>query len=97
MGMNEDQLAFLKAAKAYEEVKEIRNKAEEELQLALSKLPLGSYLQDPETLLVYKVVQPKGKFVYYQERDYERTKKADERSGNLSAKEAKENGFVLAV
>lgn len=93
--MTEDQLNFLSIAKDYEIAKEVLSKAAEALQEALAKLPLNSYLQDPETLLVYKVQKPSGTFVYYKDLEYVRTKKVEERQGGLSAKEAKEQGFSL--
>ncbi len=94
--MTEEQKEFLKLAKEYESLKEQMSKVSEGLQAALAKLPLNSYLQDPETSLVYKTVVPNGRFVYYQALDYVRTAKPDERSGTLSKKEAQSLGFVLA-
>jgi hypothetical protein len=94
--MTQPEVNFLKAAKWYEELKEQMDKAKKELQLALLVLPVNSYLQDPDTLLVYKITVPRGTFVEYQALAYERTKKPDEKSGSLSVKEAESKGFKLS-
>jgi hypothetical protein len=93
--MTEQQVNFLKVAKEYEALKEQMSKAGEVLTEALKALPLNSYLQDPETGLVYKVVIPTGTFIAYKAIDYVRTKKAEERQGSLAAKEAQAAGFVI--
>jgi len=94
--MTEEQGQFLSAAIAYEHAKDELDKLRGQLNAALAKLPLNSYVQDPTTGLVYKVVVPQGRFVSFQHLDYVRTKKPDERQGSLSAKEAKEQGFTVA-
>ena len=57
---------------------------------------VGSYVQDPLSLLVHRIVEPKGAFIYYPRISYVRTAKPEERSGTLSKKEAQEAGFTLA-
>jgi hypothetical protein len=47
-------------------------------------------------MLVYKIVVPKGKYMYFDAIDYVRTKKETEKSGDLSKKAAEEAGFVLS-
>ena len=42
---------------------------------------------------VFKITEPKGKYIPYKDLEYLRTKRADERAGTLSAKEAKEAGY----
>ena len=93
--MNEDQANFLKAAKEYEQAKETMAKAGEALQEALVKLPLGSYLQDPESGLVYKTQAASGQYVVYKKLEYVRTAKEGERQGSLSKKEASQQGFSV--
>lgn len=92
---NEQEQAFLVVAKQYEELKDQLTVKSDELQELLRGLNLGEYVQDPETGLVYKIVKPTGRFVYYNDREYIRTAKADERAGSLSKKEAEEAGFTL--
>ena len=94
--MNNDQEnIFLTLVKEQERLKDLLSTNNEELQNFLKDLTLGEYVQDPETCLVYKIVKPTGRFVYYNDRDYVRTAKATERAGTLSKKEAEEAGFTL--
>lgn len=94
--MNDNEKAiFLNLANEYEEIEEKMSSLAEELQNFLKAFPVGTYVQDPITNLVYKVVKPNGKFVYYKEIDYVRTAKLGERSGSLSKKEAEAAGFNL--
>lgn len=88
---------FLYLAKKQEELKEELGTVSEELQTFLKAFPLGTYVQDDVTLLVYKFVKPTGTFMYYKDVDYVRTAKEGERSGSLSKKEAEENGFLLPL
>jgi hypothetical protein len=82
-------------AKQKEQILEQLKAVNEQLEAALNETGVGTMMQDPETLLVYKVVKPKGTFISYKEIDYVRTKKEDEDRGDLSVKEAKAAGFVL--
>lgn len=92
---NAQEQAFLVLAKEYEELKDKLTEKSDNLQSFLRDLNLGEYVQDPETTIVYKIVKPTGRFVYYNDREYIRTAKPDERSGTLSKKEAEEAGFAL--
>jgi len=89
------QVRFLEAAKKVEKIKEELDQAYEELNSSMADLTLGTYIQDEETKLVYKVVKPKGQFTHYKDIDYVRTAKEGERQGSLSKKEAEEKGFSL--
>ncbi len=60
-----------------------------------AEIGLNSYFQDPATGCVYKIVKPEGRFVEYKDVGYVRTKKPDEKRGDLSMKEAEEAGFTL--
>lgn len=87
---------FLSLAKEYEATQEKINEIREKLNEKMEILGIDSYIQDPDTLLVYKVVKPTGTFMYYRDLDYKRTAKEGERGGTvLSKKEAEEAGFVL--
>lgn len=86
---------FLSLAKYYEELKEKMDEVRTQLDEAMADVGVDTYVQDPETSLVYKVVQPKGRYVYYHSLDFVRTAKEGERAGSLSKKEAEEAGFVL--
>jgi len=93
--MNDLQLAFLSTVRVYEQKKEeledIRTKLEENLK----QLQIGEYIQDPETKLVYRIHEPKGRFVYYESVSYQRTAKEGESAGTVSKKDALAAGFTL--
>lgn len=91
----EEQFIFLNLVNEYEETKERLSELSEELKLTLAKYALGTYVQDPDSGVVYKIVKPNGTFVYYKEIDYVRTVKEGEERGTLSKKEAEGAGFVL--
>jgi hypothetical protein len=59
-----------------------------------AEIGVNGYFQDPEGT-VYKVVEPDGKFVYFEKLSYNRTRRQGEKQGSLSMKEAKEAGFTL--
>jgi hypothetical protein len=58
------------------------------------EIGINGYFQDPEGT-VYKIVIPDGKFVYFEHVSYVRTRRMNEKRGDLSLKEAKEAGFVV--
>lgn len=91
--MNEN---FIRLAKQAEELQEKLNEVRNQLNTVMVELKEGTYIQDPETLAVYKIVKPLGRFVHYVDLDYKRTALAGEKGGTvLSKKEAQEAGFVL--
>lgn len=74
--------------KFYEEL----SKATEDL---VKEIGVNSYFQDPSDGTVFKLVIPEGRFVYYEKFSYVRTRRADEKRGDLSLKEAQEAGFEV--
>ena len=93
--MTDQEKRFLELVKQKEELKDKLTEVSEALDAVMTELKVGSMLQDPETLLVFKVVKPTGKFTYYSDIDYVRTAKEGERAGTLSKKEAESMGYVL--
>ena len=93
--MNEKQAKFLELAKYSEQLKEKQSEVYSELNALMLELGLNTMFQDPDTLVVYKVIKPTGTFTYYKDLDYARTSMEGERSGSLSKKQAEEAGFVL--
>jgi hypothetical protein len=91
----EKQAKFLELAKYYEQLKEKIDEVRTEMDGVMRDLGIGTTFQDPDTLTVYRVVKPQGRFVYYHELDYVRTAQEGERAGSLSKKEAEGLGFVL--
>lgn len=86
---------FLELAKQYESLKDQLDKVREQLTESMTELGLNTFLQDPETKIVYQIIKPQGTFISFKEIDYIRTKKEDERAGSLSVKKANEAGFVV--
>jgi hypothetical protein len=89
---------FLELAKKSEKLQEELTKLNEELQIEMKTLAVGQYVQDPETLAVYKIIVPTGTFVSFKPLDYKRTNIEGEKGGGpsvLAKKEAEEAGFVL--
>ncbi len=70
----------------------------EELQATITEvvaeLGVGGMFQDPSGL-VWKMVIPEGKFVYFDKLSYNRTKRPHEDRGSLSVKEAEAAGFKI--
>jgi len=70
----------------------------EELQLATQAVAeesgVGKMFQD-EDGTVYEIVIPEGKFVHFDKIGYNRTRRAEEKRGDLSLKKARENGFEV--
>jgi transcriptional accessory protein Tex/SPT6 len=73
--------------KFYEEL----SKATEDL---VKEIGINSYFQDVDGT-VFKLVIPEGRFVYYEKFSYVRTRRGDEKRGDLSLKEAQEAGFEV--
>jgi len=96
METKELQAKFLELAKKSEELSEQKSKIMEELDAVMLQLNYIHSLQDPETGIVYQIVQPTGRFVHFKTVDYIRTKKEGERAGSLSVKKAEELGFVVS-
>jgi len=87
---------FLALAKQQEELHSKLSEIRTQLGFVMTELKEGSYIQDPVTMAVYKIVKPLGRFVHYSDLDYKRTALYGEKGGTvLSKKEAQEAGFVL--
>jgi len=86
---------FLALAAAYERNKKDQELLREQLEAEMIQLGVGTFIQDPDSGTVYKIVKPRGTFMYYRDIEYVRTAQEGERAGTLSKKEAEEAGFVL--
>lgn len=85
---------FLELERKKEEVKQyFKDLAEATLAVA-KELGVGSFFQDAQGT-VYKIVIPEGRFVHYETISYVRTRRGDEKRGDLSIKEAEGAGFTL--
>lgn len=89
---------FLELAKRAEKLYDELKQTQEELAAEMRVLGVEKYIQDPETLAVYKTIKPTGTFVSFKDIDYKRTLMEGEKGGGptvLAKKEAEEQGFVL--
>jgi len=77
------------------EMKKYWDDLDEATAAVVKEIGLDKFFQDPNTGLVYKTVTPTGRFVEYKTVGYVRTKKPDEKRGDLSVKEAEAAGFIL--
>lgn len=95
--MTNQQKRFFELAIRYEKLSEEMNQVREEMEVIMNMLGVNSYHQDPETQLVYKVVEPSGTFIYFRKIDFRRTNRLGENRGGsaLSKKEATEAGFTI--
>lgn len=91
----ENSKKFIELAKSLEALQDKSGKIREELEAVMRQLDYDHTCQDAETGAVYKIVEPKGTFMYYKTIDYVRTSLEGERAGTLSKKEAESLGFVL--
>ena len=86
---------FLELAKKSEKLQDELNGIKTEMTVLMKELCISAVFQDMETLAVYKIIKPKGTYMYYKDIDYVRTALEGEGSGSLSKKEAESLGFNL--
>jgi len=86
---------FFGLAKLREEIVEKLKLVDSELEKVLGVMGVGTLVQDPSDKVVYKVVEPQGRYVHYRKLDYVRTRRTLEEKADLSMTEAQEAGFDL--
>ena len=84
---------FLELEYKKAEVKKYFDELEAATEAIVKEFGVNSYLQDPNTGSVYKFITPEGTYVPFRKYGYIRTKRGDEKRGDLSIKEAQEKGF----
>ena len=92
--MTEAQAKFVELEKKKKEIKKFFEELDEAILAVAQEIGIDGFFQDVEGT-VYQVVKPKGTFMPYKDVGYLRTRRIDETRGDLSAKAAKEAGFVL--
>ena len=92
--MTEAQKKFVELEKKKEEVKKYFDDLKNAVEAVSKEIGIGGYFQDSEGT-VYKVVEPEGTLLTYDKISYIRTRRMDEKRGDLSLKEAEEAGFVV--
>ena len=92
--MTEAQSKFVSLERKKEEIKKYFDELTAACQEVAKEVGINGMFQDEEGT-VYKVVEPEGKFVHFEKISYVRTRRAHEKRGDLSMKEATEKGFQL--
>jgi hypothetical protein len=93
--MTETQRKFVELERKKDEVKKYFDELNA-ATVALSKeIGINGYFQDDQGV-VFKIVIPEGKFVYFEHISYVRTRRPHEKRGDLSMKEASDAGFKVS-
>lgn len=92
--MTEAQSRFVELELRKEEVKKYFEELNSAVEAVSKEVGINGMFQDSAGI-VYKVVIPEGKFVYYDKISYVRTRRPNEKRGDLSMKEAELAGFKL--
>ena len=92
--MTEAQRKFIELERKKEEVKRFFDELTAATEALVKEQGVNSYFQDDHGI-VYKLVVPEGKFVHFDKFSYIRTRRAHEKRGDLSMKEAETAGFSL--
>lgn len=90
--MTESQKRFVELEKKKNEVKKFFEDLNEAVAAVSKEVGINGMFQDEEGT-VYKIVVPDGKFVHFEHISYVRTRRIDEKRGDLSIKEAEAAGF----
>lgn len=93
--MTEAQRKFVELERKKEEIKKYFDELSAAVTAVSKEVGINGYFQDDQGI-VYKVVVPDGKFVYFDQISYVRTRRAHEKRGDLSMKEAETAGFRVA-
>jgi len=86
---------FLELERQKASVKKYFDQLSEATEALAKEVGIGGYFQDPSDGTVFKVVKPEGRFVHYEDVSYVRTRRIDEKRGDLSLKEAEAAGFKV--
>jgi len=86
---------FIELERKKADVKKYFDELSEALEAVVAENGINCYFQDPTDGTVYKLLTPEGKFVHFERFGYHRTKRGEEKRGDLSMKEAEEAGFKV--
>jgi hypothetical protein len=92
--VTENQKKFVQLEKQKEQVKKFFETLSEAVKAVQEEVGINGFFQDEEGT-VYKIVEPEGKYVTFDKISYVRTRRMDEKRGDLSLKEAEEAGFTV--
>jgi len=93
--MTEAQKKFVALEKRKEEIKQYYEDLRAATEAVLQEVGLDGFFQDPSDGIVFKIVEPEGKFVTFEKVSYVRTRRPHEKRGDLSLKEAEAAGFKV--
>lgn len=93
--MTEAMKKFVELERKKEDVKRYFDELNSAVEAVSKEVGINGFFQDDQGI-VYKVVVPEGKFVYFEKISYVRTRRPTEKRGDLSMKEAESAGFKLA-
>ncbi len=94
--MTEAQARFVALEKRKDEIKKFYEDLAIATEAVSKEVGVNGYFQDNEGT-VYKVIVPEGKFVHFEKLSYIRTRRFNEKRGDLSMKEAEGAGFTLPI
>jgi hypothetical protein len=86
---------FIELERKKTDVKKYFEELKKAIEAVVAEVGVGNYFQDPTDGTVFKLVEPEGRFVNYERFGYNRTRRKDEKRGDLSMKEAQEAGFKV--
>ena len=92
--MSPAQKRFVELEKQKEQVKQYFENLKLAVEEVKAEVGVNGYFQDDEGT-VYKIVVPDGKYVNFEHISYVRTRRLNEKRGDLSLKEAEEAGFTV--
>lgn len=92
--LTDAQKRLIELDKKKEEIKKYYEDLSTTLNELINQHGINAMFMDEEGI-VYKVVEPEGRFINYEKYGYVRTKRDGESRGSLSVKEAKEHGFPV--
>jgi hypothetical protein len=92
--MTEEQRRLVELDRKKDDIKRFFDEYAEALAAVVEKHGTGTFFQDDQGV-VYRVIVPEGRYVYFDKYSVERTRRSDERTGSLSLKKAREAGFVV--
>lgn len=92
--LTDNQKRLIELDKKKTEVKKFFDEYAEAVLAVVTESGIGTYFQDDEGT-VYKTYVPEGKFVHFEKFGVQRTRRQDEKRGDLSLKEAREAGFTV--
>jgi len=92
--LTKTQKRFVELELKKQEYKEFFEELKEATQAVADEIGVGGMFQDDDAT-VYQIVIPEGKWVHFDNIGYQRTRRGEEKRGDLSLKKARDNGFEI--